>query len=213
MTDLIKIIIIGESSVGKSNIMMRYTTGEFSSDMASTIGVEFFTKKVIVNNKDITVQVWDTAGQERFKSITRSIYHGAKAVIIVYDITNMESFNSIESWILEAKNHACPNAPICLVGNKNDLEHLRVVPGNKAANLAKENELLFFETSAANNKNISFVFDGLIKKVIENNIDTRPRNSEIKRPEFLTINNNVDLKNTTNNVKQEKKKESKCKCS
>jgi Ras-related protein Rab-11B len=122
----------------------------------------------------------------------------------------MESFNVIESWILEAKNHAHPNAPICLVGNKNDLEHLRVVPENKGATLAREKGLLFFETSAANNKNISFVFDNLIKKVIDSNsnininIDIKPIN--IKKPE---INESVDLKNT---IKEEKKNENKCKC-
>jgi Ras-related protein Rab-11A len=205
--DIIKVIIIGESGVGKTNIMTRYTTGEFLHDSPSTIGVEFFTKKLQINNRDITIQIWDTAGQERFKAITRSIYHGAKAIIVVYDITNIESYNKVESWIREVKNHVHDNAPICLVGNKNDLVHLREVQEDTVIKFAKENKLLFFETSAASdNNNISLVFENLVREVIDKNI-----NITCQRQQKSKI--NIVLDNKKKNIKtEETKKDKKCSC-
>lgn len=217
MTTL-KIILIGECGVGKTNIITRFTNGNFSPEANSTIGIEFFTKKLKINDKDVTAQIWDTAGQERFRAITKTVYNNAKAVIVVYDITNIDSYYKVESWIKESKSRLGENIPICLVGNKTDMDALRMVPKNKAAQFAKENNLLFFETSAANNENITVVFDYLIKKVIENSGESNNQNQiQIQNPKPKVIIPQIKKEEKNKELNKDKNKENKkeklCKCS
>ncbi|CCW63566.1 unnamed protein product [Phytomonas sp. EM1] len=162
-----KIVIIGDSGVGKSNMMTRYTTNEFSQDTPATIGVEFMTKSIKMEGRDAKVQIWDTAGQERFRAISRSIYHGAKGAMLVYDITNQSSFDSIPTWLRELRVFVPTTCCIFLIGNKCDLEHLRVVKKEVADRFAQENGLSFLETSALEKTNVDKAFEWLAKSVYD----------------------------------------------
>ncbi|ESL08550.1 small GTP-binding protein Rab11 [Trypanosoma rangeli SC58] len=162
-----KVVIIGDSGVGKSNLMTRYTANEFSQDTPATIGVEFMTKSIKIEGRDAKVQIWDTAGQERFRAISRSIYHGAKGAMLVYDITNQTSFDSIPTWLQELRVFVPATCSIFLIGNKCDLEHLRVVKKEVADRFARENGLSFLETSALEKTNVDKAFEWLAKSVYD----------------------------------------------
>ena len=165
--ELFKVVIIGDSGVGKSNIMTRYAQNEFSNDTPSTIGVEFMTKPLKIDGRDVKVQIWDTAGQERFRAISRSVYHGAKGAMIVYDITNQTSFDNVGMWLQELRAHLPPTATLFLIGNKSDLDHMRAVKKETGDRFARENNMAFMETSALEKINIDRAFEMLVKKMHE----------------------------------------------
>lgn len=135
---LFKMIIIGDSGVGKTNILSRYTKDQFSNDFRSTVGVEFGAKKVEMFGIKVKNQIWDTAGQERYKSITNAYYKGAKGALVVYDITQKESFLNVKKWINELRMNGDKDVIIVLVGNKCDLEDNRMVSIEEGSELAKE---------------------------------------------------------------------------
>ncbi|QPG72989.1 Rab GTPase ypt32 [Brettanomyces nanus] len=164
---LFKIVLIGDSSVGKTNLLSRFTRDEFNPDSRATIGVEFATRTLEINGKRIKAQIWDTAGQERYRAITAAYYRGAVGALVVYDISNSDSYESVSRWLKEMKEHADANIVIALVGNKSDLEHLRAVPTEEAKNFAAEHNLLFTEASALNADNVEFTFHQLIKSIYE----------------------------------------------
>lgn len=164
---LFKVVIIGDSGVGKSNLMTRYTNNDFSTESQPTIGVEFMTKNVEVGNRDAKVQIWDTAGQERFRAISRSIYHGAKGAFLVYDMTRQETFDNIQQWLQELKAHVHATCQIFLIGNKSDLEHLRVVKKETAERFARDNGISFLETSALESTNVDKAFKFLVQSIFE----------------------------------------------
>ena len=155
---LLKYIIIGDSAVGKSNILLRYAHEKFNEDYQATIGVEFGAKNVEINNKTFRIQIWDTAGQENFRSITRAYYKNSVCAIIVYDITNKESFNNIQNWIEDCKNQCPKTIFFVLVGNKNDLEKERKVSFDEGKKFADSNDILFFESSAKTGNNVEDIF-------------------------------------------------------
>ena len=164
---LLKYIIIGDSAVGKSNLLLRYVHDKFNEDYQATIGVEFGAKNVEINNEKYRIQIWDTAGQENFRSITRAYYKHSVCAIIVYDITNKDSFNHINSWIDECKNQSPKTVFFVLVGNKSDLENERKVNYNEGLNFANENQMLFFECSAKTGKNVEDIFYKSAEKIAE----------------------------------------------
>jgi len=133
---LFKIVLIGDSGVGKSNLLSRFTRNEFCLESKSTIGVEFATRSVQIDGKTVKAQIWDTAGQERYRAITSAYYRGAVGALLVYDITNIESFNSSKKWLSELRDHADSNIVVLLAANKSDLDHLRVVSSQQANELA-----------------------------------------------------------------------------
>ena len=159
----VKFIIVGDSSVGKSNILLRFSRNEFDSGHQATLGIEFANKHVIHNNVDYLVQIWDTAGQENFRSVTRAYYKASAVAMVVYDITKEESFTHIQSWMKDCKELAPSTVLIALIGNKSDLEDQRVITKERGENLARENKMMFFETSALNGNGIEDAF----KKCIE----------------------------------------------
>eukprot|EP00992_Anisonema_acinus_P000716 TRINITY_DN10261_c0_g1_i3.p1 TRINITY_DN10261_c0_g1~~TRINITY_DN10261_c0_g1_i3.p1 ORF type:complete len:237 (-),score=49.14 TRINITY_DN10261_c0_g1_i3:277-933(-) len=165
MDYLFKVVIIGDSGVGKSNLMTRYTSDEFNVESPSTIGVEFMTKGLKIENRDVKVQIWDTAGQERFRAISRSIYHGAKGAMLVYDITNKASYDNITNWLNELQTHVQSSTVIMLIGNKCDLEPHRAVPKDLATKFAEDKRLLFLETSALENANVDAAFEWLVRDI------------------------------------------------
>ncbi|KAE8813949.1 small GTP-binding protein [Hordeum vulgare] len=157
---LFKYIIIGDTGVGKSCLLLQFTDKRFQPVHDLTIGVEFGARMITVDNKPIKLQIWDTAGQESFRSITRSYYRGAAGALLVYDITRRETFNHLASWLEDARQHANANMTIMLVGNKCDLSHRRAVSFEEGEQFAKENGLIFMEASAKTAQNVE---EGFVK--------------------------------------------------
>jgi Ras-related protein Rab-11A len=141
--------LIGDSGVGKSNLLSRFTRNEFNLDSKSTIGVEFATRSIQVDNKTIKAQIWDTAGQERYRAITSAYYRGAVGALLVYDISKHQTYENVTRWLKELRDHADSNIVIMLVGNKSDLRHLRAVPTEEAKQFASE--LPFVPSKPTNN--------------------------------------------------------------
>jgi small GTP-binding protein len=159
------VVLIGDSGVGKSNILGRFTRNEFNLDSKSTIGVEFATRTVDVDGKTIKAQIWDTAGQERYRAITSAYYRGAVGALLMYDITKPETYDNITRWLTELKDHADPQIIVMLVGNKCDLKHLRAVPTDEGKTFANENNLLFIETSALDATNVELAFQQVLTEI------------------------------------------------
>jgi Ras-related protein Rab-11A len=130
------VVLIGDSGVGKSNLLSRFTRNEFNLDSKSTIGVEFATRSIQVDAKTIKAQIWDTAGQERYRAITSAYYRGAVGALLVYDISKHQTYENVTRWLKELRDHADSNIVIMLVGNKSDLRHLRAVPTEEAKQFA-----------------------------------------------------------------------------
>ena len=129
-------VLIGDSGVGKSNLLMRFTRNEFNMESKSTIGVEFANRTLQIEGKTVKAQIWDTAGQERYRAITSAYYRGAYGAFIVYDIAKASSFENVDNWLKELREHASPDIVIMLVGNKSDLRHVRAVTTEEARQYA-----------------------------------------------------------------------------
>lgn len=164
---LYKMIIIGDSGVGKTNILSRYTKDQFSFDFRSTVGVEFGAKKIEMYGIKIKNQIWDTAGQERYKSITSSYYKGAKGALVVYDITKRDTFINVSKWIGDLKMNGEKDVIIVLVGNKSDLNDDREVSIEEGIEFAKEKNVLFVETSAFKSVNIEKAFTLIVEQLLK----------------------------------------------
>ena len=178
-------------AVGKSNILSRYAKNTFKPNHEITIGCEFMAKNIQLKDKIIRIQIWDTAGQESFRSITRSYYKNSTCAFIVYDITSKKTFDNVIIWLNECRDMCYKNILICLIGNKIDLEDKREVTFEDGENFAKENNLLFFETSAKNGNNINEIFLESAKILM----------NKIEKGEILIENNNTGIKigNSENN--------------
>jgi small GTP-binding protein len=164
---MFKIIIIGESGTGKSCILHYLLENRFKKNPNHTVGVEFGCKHMDILGKRIKLQIWDTAGQERFRSVTKSYYRGAAAAILVYDITNTETFAKLNTWINDAKTLSRQDICMIILGNKSDLGSARTVSFLQAANFCQENQIQFLETSAVTGENIEIAFQTIAKTVLE----------------------------------------------
>ncbi|GAV78315.1 Ras domain-containing protein [Cephalotus follicularis] len=162
---LFKIVLIGDSGVGKSNILSRFTRNEFCLESKSTIGVEFATRTLQVDGKTVKAQIWDTAGQERYRAITSAYYRGAVGALLVYDITKRQTFDNVQRWLRELRDHADSNIVIMMAGNKSDLAHLRAVPEEDGPSLAEREGLSFLETSALEATNIEKAFQTILTEI------------------------------------------------
>ncbi|CAD6260576.1 unnamed protein product [Miscanthus lutarioriparius] len=170
---LFKYIIIGDTGVGKSCLLLQFTDKRFQPVHDLTIGVEFGARMITIDNKPIKLQIWDTAGQESFRSITRSYYRGAAGALLVYDITRRETFNHLASWLEDARQHANANMTIMLIGNKCDLSHRRAVSYEEGEQFAMEHGLIFMEASAKTAQNVEEAFvktAGAIYKKIQDGV-------------------------------------------
>ena len=197
---IFKLIIIGDASVGKTNILSKYLRNEFDPNSKSTVGVEFGTKNIVIDNNKIKLQIWDTAGQERYRSITSAYYKGAKGAILVYDITRKTSFENIDKWIPDLKSNGDNDIIMILVGNKSDLENQREVTEDEGKQKAQNYKIAFMETSAYNGSNIEKAFQDLIDSVYNNN-----HNKFIIDANVKILGDGTDIKNSNEEKKEEKK--------
>ena len=170
---LLKFVIIGDSGVGKSNILLRYINNTFSEEFKTTVGVEFGAKNIEINKNIYRIQVWDTAGQESFRSIARAYYKNSVCACIVYDITNHSSFESLQSWIDDCTKQSPKSVLLILIGNKNDLKDMREVSYEEGAAFAKSHKMIFLETSAKTGENISEIFEQSVKQIDKNISDNK----------------------------------------
>ncbi len=198
---IFKIVIVGDSGVGKTNLITRYLKNDFKPETKATIGVEFSDKKYIYKNKNIKIQIWDTAGQERYRSLTSMYYKGAKGAIFVYDISSKISFENIDKWLIEMKKTADENIKIILIGNKCDLIEKREVKEDDGKIKAKDLNVPFMETSALNCINVEKAFNFLIEEIA---------NLEINFEEDFDFEDFKDGKNVNNiNLNDNEKKNQK----
>ena len=178
---LFKVILIGDSSVGKTNLLNRFVKNEFNSQSKPTVGVDFFSKTVTIDKKSVKAQIWDTAGQERFKAFSSAYYNGSHGAIIVYDVTNKDSFENVKNWITELKTHLeLGNLVVMLIGNKTDLENQRQVTEEQGRSLAEQLDFFFMETSAMKNSTneVSKAFMVIIEEILNKNPQLKKKGGE-----------------------------------
>ena len=161
----LKVVIVGDSGVGKSNLIKRFTTNEFNEHSKATVGVEFLSRSYKINDKIFKIEMWDTAGQERYKSITAAYYKGAKGALIVYDTTSARSFENVDKWLGEIKEKAGKDIKLIILGNKIDLKDKKVVSTEQALTRAKELDIPLMETSAKDATNVKEAFHDLLKEM------------------------------------------------
>ena len=161
----VKIVLIGNSSVGKTSLIHRYIEGEFKDNYISTIGTDMYEKSLLIDNQKVFLRIMDTSGQERFRSISQNFYRGAHGIIFVFDITNEESFKEIDRWLLDA-NDVNTNCKRILVGNKIDLKNNRKINKEKSNNKAINKNLNYYETSAKTGENVEFIFGEIVRLII-----------------------------------------------
>ena len=202
---LYKIVIIGDTCVGKSNILSRYLNNEFTSNTKSTVGVELGIKFLKIKNTSTKIQIWDTAGQERYQAITSSYFRGSDGCFIVYDITNETSFNNIEKWFDKIHEENDKEIPVIIVGNKCDLENERKVPTDKAKEKAQNLKCAFYETSALKAINIEQIFEELVNTIYDktggNKSDDDIHIEIVNENKGVNINSENNEENGDNNKK------------
>lgn len=193
-----QLLIIGDSTVGKTSILSRFTEGTFSPNYLATVGLDFFTKDEYFNNKIVRIKIWDTAGQERYKALTQGFFRNAHGILIVYDVTNSETFDNLKYWVQSIHTHLGEkgNVKVIIIGNKIDLS--REVKKEDAQKYAEENGYKYFETSALNGEGI----EESIKYLVQQVLDSQAKNQE-------TNNNNNKIRISKDDNTKEKKK---CNC-
>ncbi len=198
---LFKIVVVGDTNVGKTNIISRFTKNEFDEGTKNTIGVDFSLYDTKVNHENITIQFWDTAGQEKYRAMSTAFYKKSHGAIIVYDVTNRSSFTALKSWLKELRDFGTNNLQLLLLGNKIDLENSKIISKEEGHKFAKENKLFFMEVSAKINsgRKIEEAMKILFKKLIEN-----PRSQR----ELLMFKNQLKIRKNTREVSIISKKES-----
>ena len=166
---LYKILLLGDSSVGKTCFLMRYTDNTYQEIHMSTIGIDNKFKDVeLEDGKKVKIQIWDTAGQDRFRSITRNYYKGANGIVLIFDVTNKKSYENVKNWVKQIKEEVSSRVTIILVANKIDDVNHRIVTKEEGEKIANECGLMFFECSAKTGENIEHAFNELVKKTVEN---------------------------------------------
>ena len=198
----LKFIILGDSGVGKTNLLLRYVGESFSENYIATLGIDFKMKNIIYNDLKIALQIWDTAGQERFRSITKSFLKGTDGIIFMYDISKKDSFLNLKNWIAEIDNSKLPDVKFVICGNKIDLEEERKVTNEMKEKLSKELDCEIIEISAKKCININEPFDILLNKIF----------GDMTKEQIIKkfVNNYSDISSISALTLDEKKKKRKC---
>ena len=189
----LKILLIGDSFVGKTSLLLKYCDGEFYETHMATIGVEFKDKIIKLNEKDIKLQIWDTSGQERFHSITQNFYRNADGILFVFDVTNKTSFEHIKNWLLDSQ---VENSDIkrILIGNKIDLIDKRVIDKEMIEKYGNQKNIKWFETSAKAGTNVNIIFEEIVKLILENKTEEELNEFITKNQENLSISSDYSKK-------------------
>ncbi|XP_040567510.1 ras-related protein Rab-18-B [Lepeophtheirus salmonis] len=186
----LKLLIIGESGVGKSSLLLRFTEDAFDPDHSATIGVDFKVKTLTVQGNRVKLAIWDTAGQERFRTLTPSYYRGGQGAILVYDVTNRDSFSNVENWLNELDTYATNHDIVkMLVGNKCDLEEKRAISKEEGQKCARKHRMMFIESSAKTREGVQLAFEELVENIIQT-------------PELweASSNNRINVNSNNNNI-------------
>ena len=194
---MVKVILIGDSAVGKTNIMSKYLKNQFMEDSKATVGVEFGSKLFNINGHNIKAQIWDTAGQEKYKAITGAYYKGSKGAFVVYDITKKDTFDSVDKWIHDLKSTGDPKMTIMIIGNKLDLEHKREVLKEQGEEKARSFGCAFLETSAFSGDNIEKGFEMMISEIFK-----KYGNDSLEDDDFGTVERGEDIKLEKKEIKK-----------
>ena len=181
---IFKVLLLGNSDVGKSSLILRYVDQVWSDTFVPTIGVDFKVKTLEIDNKKIKMQIWDTAGQERFRNVISSYFRGSHGILLIYDITNRDSFKNLENWLIEIEKNASQNVLKILIGNKNDLVNDREIQSEEGQAFANRNGMEFIETSAKMNTNVTEAFEALAKLMMKFNSEKK---NEINKNEPKTL--------------------------
>ncbi|KAJ1983425.1 GTP-binding protein [Dimargaris verticillata] len=187
---LIKLLLIGDSGVGKSCLLLRFSDDSFTPSFITTIGIDFKIRTIELDGKRIKLQIWDTAGQERFRTITTAYYRGAMGILLVYDVTDERSFNNIHNWIRNVEQHANEGVNRILIGNKCDIDEKKVISKEQGQSLADEYHIRFLETSAKSNINVDEAFFSLARDIKKRLLD-----SDEARAQTKSQGNNIDISN------------------
>ena len=164
----LKVVVVGESGVGKTCLLVRFVRDSFDEESQATLGVEFMSKIVQTQKHRIQLQLWDTAGQELFRSVTRGYYRGSVGALLLFDLCNRDTFDNIEKWLKDVRDIAKPECVLALIGNKCDLPSERQISREEAEEFARQNSMLYFETSAKTGENVSEAFDGMVASIEKN---------------------------------------------
>jgi len=167
-----KLLLIGDTATGKTSLLVKYSDNKFNDHMMSTIGIDFKIKTIELNGKRIKLQIWDTAGQEKYHTITTAYYRGSHGIMMVYDITNVRTFDNISRWVQNTVDHAEQDCVKMIVGNKSDLEEKRLISRNRGQELALSIGVDFVECSAKSGENVNLAFEKLVSRslvVLEEN--------------------------------------------
>ncbi|EEQ40446.1 putative ras-related SEC4 protein [Clavispora lusitaniae] len=188
---IMKLLLVGDSGVGKSCLLLRFVEDKFNPSFITTIGIDFKIRTIESNGKKIKLQVWDTAGQERFRTITTAYYRGAMGIVLIYDVTDARTFENVENWFQTVTQHANEDAQIFLVGNKSDDEENRQVSREQGQQLASSLNIPFLEASAKTNENVESIFYELASLIQEKHIDEEP----------VQRSTGIDVSSTGNGIK------------
>ena len=178
---IFKVLLLGNSDVGKSSLLLRYVDSVWSDTFVPTIGVDFKVKTIEIGGKKVKLQIWDTAGQERFRTVVSTYFRGAHGIFLIYDITNRDSFKNLENWLIEIEKNASENVLKILIGNKNDLEDERDITPDEGKAFANRNGMQFIETSAKMNTNVNEAFETLGKLMIDFNSQQKQAMTQDKK--------------------------------
>ncbi|ORZ09920.1 ras family-domain-containing protein [Absidia repens] len=193
---LIKLLLIGDSGVGKSCLLLRFSDDSFTPSFITTIGIDFKIRTIELDGKRIKLQIWDTAGQERFRTITTAYYRGAMGILLVYDVTDERSFGNVRNWFSNIEQHANEGVNKILIGNKCDMEEKRVVTKEQGEALANELGIQFMETSAKANIGVEEAFFDLARDIKKRLIDTQ-QTQQTRQREEVRLDNNTATNNKT----------------
>ena len=191
---IFKVLLLGNSDVGKSSLLLRYVDSVWNDAFVPTIGVDFKVKTLTINEKKVKMQIWDTAGQERFRTVVATYFRGAHGILLLYDVTNKDSFKNLESWLIEIEKNAKEKVLKILIGNKCDLTDDREITSDEGKAFALRNGMEFMETSAKMNTNVTEAFETLGKLMIEFNSKSNTTSQKNNQNKNLKASSGMDLK-------------------